>query len=226
MKIIAFGDIHGCPKATETAIKLSEEINATAVFLGDYVDRGPDSLKVLKLLIDAKRKHSNWRFLRGNHDQMLLDLINGKALPEDDLIINLPTGEIGSSYRQTKDTYLKWLNSTSEFKKEVVKFLKNTEFYIEINQWIFVHAILNDSSIALTNKSSDEFIWNYQTDPIWEGKRFIHGHYTTDEAAYNNQGININTKCGYGGKLTGLLVDATNGNILQDYSISEEGILL
>ena len=73
--IIAFGDIHGCFNAALKAVQLANEEKAMAVFLGDYVDRGPDSIKTLEVLIEAKKRNPKWVFLRGNHDQMLLDLI-------------------------------------------------------------------------------------------------------------------------------------------------------
>ncbi len=61
-KIIAFGDIHGCYKAAERAIELAKKENALAVFLGDYVDRGQDSIKTLEILIEAKKQNHDWIF--------------------------------------------------------------------------------------------------------------------------------------------------------------------
>lgn len=53
-KVIAFGDIHGCYKAADKAVKLAEDLNLIAIFLGDYVDRGPSAVKTLQILIKAK----------------------------------------------------------------------------------------------------------------------------------------------------------------------------
>lgn len=209
---IAFGDVHGCYKAAETAIKLSEKLNATAVFLGDYVDKGPSSMKVLEVLINAREAHPDWIFLRGNHDQMLLNLINCQKHPE------------GYDDRTEKEAYAEWLLSPLEFQKRVVDFLITTQFYYEIKDFIFVHAPLKDSNVPLSLKSENELIWNYELEPIWQGSRFVHGHYTTKEITYKRQGININTLCGYGGVLTGLLIDTnTNQHIIVHYSISEDG---
>nr|WP_287935661.1 metallophosphoesterase [Algoriphagus sp.] len=81
--IIAFGDIHGCFQAAAKAVEISEELDTKAIFLSDYVDRGPSAVKTLQILIDAKMKHPDWIYIRGNHDQMLLDLIDEKAKPRD-----------------------------------------------------------------------------------------------------------------------------------------------
>jgi len=53
-KIMAFGDIHGCCKAAEAAVQLAKKEDAQSIFLGDYVDRGPDCIKTLEILIEAK----------------------------------------------------------------------------------------------------------------------------------------------------------------------------
>lgn len=220
--IIAFGDIHGCYKAAETAIELTKRTKAKAIFLGDYVDRGPDSIKTLEVLIEAKKQNPDWIFLRGNHDQMLMDLILGVIEPN--IEFKVPNGF--SSNEETTKVFLRWQSSSALLKNEIVLFLESTLFYYETTKWIFVHAPLKNSATAVSEKSEEELIWNYDLNPTWEGKKFIHGHDTVREPATDNNGTNINTLCGYGGKLTGLLIDVRMGSILQNYYISENGILL
>ncbi len=77
-RTIAIGDIHGCATALRTllsAIELSAE--DTLVVLGDVIDRGPDSRDVLEQLLAVSRNCSLVPIL-GNHEQMLLDAIDGK----------------------------------------------------------------------------------------------------------------------------------------------------
>src|SRR5258708_6703543 len=47
------------------------------VFLGDYVDRGEDSRAVLETLVQLRKEHENVVFLRGNHEQLMLDARDG-----------------------------------------------------------------------------------------------------------------------------------------------------
>lgn len=61
-KIIIFGDIHSCYEAANTAVKLAEDLEVQAVFLGDYVDRGPSCVKTLQTLISAKKNIPNGYF--------------------------------------------------------------------------------------------------------------------------------------------------------------------
>lgn len=77
MRTIAIGDIHGCSKALEGLLDI---IGPTAedrlVFLGDYVDRGPDSKGVLQRLIDL-RGYCQTVFLLGNHEIMFRGALRG-----------------------------------------------------------------------------------------------------------------------------------------------------
>ncbi|MBW3622942.1 MAG: serine/threonine protein phosphatase [Armatimonadetes bacterium] len=75
--IYAIGDIHGCHRQLIPALDeiASRDLRPeeTVVFLGDYIDRGNDSRAVVDSLMRWKEKHGNTVFLRGNHEQMLLD---------------------------------------------------------------------------------------------------------------------------------------------------------
>ena len=213
-KVIVFGDIHGCYKAANTAITLAEGLNVSAIFLGDYVDRGSSSMKVLEILINAKEKHPDWIFLRGNHDQMLLDLINGNKHPD------------GFDERTEKESYQEWQEQPIDFQNKVVAFIESTQFYYQTLQYTFVHAPLRDDNIPLIHKTQNELIWNYDLTPHWLVGKFIHGHSTTDEIVQTGLGTNINTLCGYGGKLTGLVVDLGMGAMINSFSISEDGRIL
>jgi serine/threonine protein phosphatase 1 len=73
-RLLAVGDIHGY---LDKLTGLMEQVGPTAddrvVFLGDYIDRGPDSRGVIEYLIDFRKRFPQTVFLRGNHEQMLLD---------------------------------------------------------------------------------------------------------------------------------------------------------
>jgi serine/threonine protein phosphatase 1 len=202
-RTLVFGDIHGCYLAADAAVKLAKKEKAKAIFLGDYVDRGPDSIKTLEILIEAKRKNPEWIFLRGNHDQMLLDLIMG--IQEPNIEFDVYAGR--TSNIETSRVFEKWKYLSASRKNEITKFLENTIFFHETNDWIFVHAPLKNSDIPIYEKSKEELLWNYDLNPVWEGKQFVHGHATTEKLVLRDKnGLNINTSCGYGGVLTGLLI--------------------
>lgn len=78
----AIGDLHGCADLLE---KMLQEISARSkrdplVFLGDYVDRGPDSAGVLKRVFQLQQdRPDDIVALRGNHEDMLLEFLDDPA---------------------------------------------------------------------------------------------------------------------------------------------------
>lgn len=76
----AIGDIHGCTSLIAKIlqkIETSEETNCPIIFLGDYVDRGDDVAGTLEQLSNLSLYcPERYIFLRGNHEQMLLDFLD------------------------------------------------------------------------------------------------------------------------------------------------------
>jgi predicted phosphodiesterase len=71
-RTIAIGDIHGCATALETLLEtLAPTSDDLIITLGDYVDRGPESRRVIDLLLDLEQRCELIALL-GNHDLMLL----------------------------------------------------------------------------------------------------------------------------------------------------------
>jgi len=71
------GDIHACPQELEallTQLRLQREDHV--VFLGDYIDRGPDARAVIELLLGMRADGvCQFTFLKGNHEDMFLDFL-------------------------------------------------------------------------------------------------------------------------------------------------------
>lgn len=82
-RYIAIGDIHGCLEPLQRLIEtLRPEPRDTLVFLGDYVDRGPDSKGVIDYLLALKERF-NAVFLLGNHEVLMMDYLAGLLAIED-----------------------------------------------------------------------------------------------------------------------------------------------
>lgn len=77
-QLYAVGDIHGHLDSLHKAMSLIEADggpDAPIIFLGDFVDRGPDSRGVVQTLLDGHEAGRNWRFVLGNHDRMFLTFV-------------------------------------------------------------------------------------------------------------------------------------------------------
>ncbi len=192
MKQIAIGDIHGCLKTLD---RLLEKLELTSdmhlVFVGDYVDRGPDSKGVIDRLIELKQYHT-CTFLRGNHESMFLEYLEDGI----DEIWSMNGG------RETVGSYL---NDEKEevFPDDHREFVQATEYYYETDEFFFVHAGLKpfltieenidqvDPEVFLWERSHlnvDEFSWE---------KTVICGHTPVSKPIDHPQLINIDTGCVY-----------------------------
>ena len=79
-RVYVIGDIHGCPREPEVLLQhleKNEGLNGDdlVIFLGDYIDRGPDTKAVVELMLDFRTRYPRTRYLKGNHEDMLLDFL-------------------------------------------------------------------------------------------------------------------------------------------------------
>lgn len=78
-RLIAIGDVHGCRDALATLLEtIAPAADDEVVMLGDYVDRGPDSRGVIDLLLGL-RERCRLVTILGNHEEMMLSVLQGKA---------------------------------------------------------------------------------------------------------------------------------------------------
>jgi hypothetical protein len=80
--VLRFGDTHSHPLAAGGAIPLGEILGTRGTFRRDYADRGPSSLCFLQALVRALVAHSGLGSLLGNHDLMLIQILEAFRCPE------------------------------------------------------------------------------------------------------------------------------------------------
>lgn len=200
-KYFAIGDIHGCISLLES---LWDEIESTfdrekdtLVFIGDYIDRGPDSREVVDFIIDLKNK-MNVICLKGNHEQMLLTyhLYNSY---KDFYLMNGGSSTV-MSYGLVDSDYGKRIDIPPEH----LDFFRGLVPYHETEDYIFVHAGLKPG-IPLQKQDPTDMIWirNEFIDSDYDfGKKIIFGHTPLPKPFMGPGKIGIDTGAVYGGKLT------------------------
>lgn len=128
-RTLVIGDIHGGLRALHQIIERAEvTTNDTLIFLGDYVDGWSQSPQVIDYLIDLGKKQ-NCIFVRGNHDELLLNWLNESR---DNLQWYNHGGEATvTAYATVSETK----------KKEHIEFLKSlVNYYLDDQNRLFVHA--------------------------------------------------------------------------------------
>ena len=207
--MLAIGDIHGCFTALTALWQIVQPSEQDAVvFLGDYVDRGPESKQVLDCLV-REAERPNRIFLRGNHEVMMLGAAENPFRPDS---------WRGCGGLETLMSYglQRKADWPAEIPEEHWRFLKNTLPYHETEKHIFVHACL-DPQVELA-KQDEGFLYWQTFEQLWphkSGKKVVCGHTTlaSGEIADVGHGVCIETGVAYGGWLTCL--DVHSGEFWQ-----------
>lgn len=204
---IAIGDIHGCHDSLVALLtQLEAYPNRTLVFLGDYVDRGPDSFAVIETLRHLALSRE-CVFLRGNHEQMLLDALMDPD-PQTWQMWMLNGG--GTTLRSYESRGMDIFSTAGH-----ADFFVATEMYHETDQFLFVHGGIDPhKSVAdnLATGDSYDFMWerrHLKNEPVWE-KTVVFGHTPMKDVLMHPRMVGLDTGCvfsdhGYG-RLSALLL--------------------
>jgi serine/threonine protein phosphatase 1 len=200
-KIFAIGDIHGCLGKFEALIQNidANPQNDTLIFIGDYIDRGNSSSKVVDYVIQLKSEYKKVVCLLGNHEYMLIRYLEG--LDED---IYLENGGIA-----TLHSYGIRLSDEPEKRKAKIprehrKFFESLLPYYETRNHIFVHAGLKPG-LPLRQQTMSDLLWIRHEFVEAEddfGKMVVFGHTPLSYPLIMPNKIGIDTGAIYGGKLT------------------------
>ena len=175
MSRFAIGDIHGCSVTLMNLLNtLGPGEGDTLIFLGDYVDRGPDSKGVLDQLMALPSSGIQTICLKGNHEVLM-----EKALPGDDpaaLDVWFRNGG-----EQTLQSYGLSSQQTQGFPQHYSDWIASLPTSYLTGSWICVHAGLN---LQIEDPLSDEhslmWIRNWFGEQAlarhFPGKRVLHGH--------------------------------------------------
>jgi serine/threonine protein phosphatase 1 len=197
-KIFVIGDIHGCfDKLCALMDKIP--INFTRdqlIFIGDYIDRGSGSIEVVDYLIDLQKQLPGTLFLKGNHEDMLINYLDGS----DRYTYLLNGGQ------RTLDAYLNHPNNPGEYPvpSAHLEFFNSLHFYYQTADYIFVHAGLR-KKVPLESQKKMDLLW-IRDEFIYSdfdfGKRVIFGHTPFKEPLVQTNKIGIDTGAVYGNRLT------------------------
>ncbi len=218
------GDVHGCfdelhalllklgyaitpqPDDAEFAYSVSHPDGRKAVFLGDLVDRGPNTPGVLRLLISMVAGGTGL-CVAGNHESKLLRKLNGR-----DVQI---THGLAESLAQLDA-------QPAEFKPQVAKWLDGlvSHYVLDDGKLVVAHAGLREemhgrgsgavrefAMYGETTGETDEFGLpvRYNWAAEYRGKAMVvYGHTPVPEPEWLNNTIDVDTGCVFGGKLTAL----------------------
>lgn len=222
MKYFVVGDIHGCMDKLTQVLSFWKKDEERLVFLGDLVDRGPDSLDVILKVMDLRVNHDAI-VLKGNHEDLFLNWLKAPD-DESDLYLNQGGAQTIDSffgkrvaYQQSPSQLAKYIQENFS---EEIDCLSSMKLFHETEKHIFVHAGVD---LHMKDwKNTNEKLFNWIRNPFIYGKNetgktIIFGHTPTrtihpdkvDDVWYSpcHTKIGIDGGAVFGGKLHALRIN-------------------
>ena len=229
MNIVAIGDIHGCIKQLLT---LQDKIfnypqynkeEDLLLYLGDYIDRGLHSKDVINHILQLQTEGVKSVFLKGNHEQFMIDYLFNKINNLSNWIMNgadqtfksydievaefIKDGLEDNNIDKLRDIFL------SKLTKEHVYFFKNLKLTYTMGDYLFAHAGINPEK-SLKDQDKMDFLWS-RSDQLFDKnfkfeKIIVHGHTPENEVINFPYRINVDTGSFFSGKLSCVCLNDKN----------------
>lgn len=217
-RVYAIGDVHGRNDLLEQLIdkiveddRQREALDSEIIFLGDLVDRGPDSAGVIDTAMRLKADARNVRFLMGNHEEVYLAAATGDE--KSVRFFNRIGGrETILSYPISMQEYVELdIEELAQripelFPQDHVDFIAGFEDQIIIGDYAFVHAGIRPG-IPLAEQRQKDLRWirdDFLSAQDAHEKIIVYGHTINDEVVETGTRIGIDTGAYYSNKLTAL----------------------
>ncbi|WP_323766376.1 metallophosphoesterase family protein [Marinovum sp.] len=216
--IYAIGDVHGQFDMLCRALEWIEADggpDARVVFLGDLVDRGPDSFGVIELLVRGLAEGRDWIALTGNHDRMFrrfledgtrhdARILSGKGWLHPALGGPMTLASYGVDVAEDRPEDALLAEARARVPETHKQFLATRKLLHREPGLIFVHAGLRPG-VPLDRQDEDDLVWI--RDAFLEETRpfealVVHGHTAIKAATHYGNRVNLDTGAGYGRPLS------------------------
>jgi len=207
--IFAVGDIHGENGKLGKLLELLpfEPGRDRLVFLGDYINRGPDSNAVIATLVELKKRVPDAVFLKGNHEEVLLRYAR-EGEPEDlRLLRRMGVEATLASYGDAPAAKLREL---AFMPPEHRDFLESLELYLRVDPYLFVHAGLPPGREPWECPPDSLLTCGglFLGEPSPKGVVVVFGHTASKTPILAEGKIGVDTGAVYGGPLTAVELPA------------------
>lgn len=228
-RIYAIGDIHGRYDLLRDLLRrieahsngLPSPRGLHVLLLGDVVDRGPDSAKVLRFLHDWSRNTQGQLMLLGNHEEVMLRVYGGEAR------LLTPWLRIGG--RETLESFGLKIPRREEredtsftkligevLPRELMDFVAGWPLTAQSGDYYFCHAGVKPG-VALNRQDRKDLIWirdEFLQSARDHGATVVHGHSISPEVDFQSNRIGLDTGAYKSGILSALYLEGMERQVI------------
>ena len=175
-------DVHGCSKTLTAIVNnlIRPTRNDELYFLGDYIDRGPDSKGVIDFLRTLQKDGYNVTPLKGNHEDMMVELYDAGHKEKNNLWYRIPDRnnknwmECGG--RATLSSFQ--VTQVRDIPENYIEWMRGLPYYTLLEKFVLVHAGLNfNNDDPFEDRRAMLWLREYEILPEKIGlRKIIHGH--------------------------------------------------
>jgi len=217
----AIGDIHGRLDLLQPLVEAimvdaaaSAAERKVVIFLGDYVDRGPDSRGVIRYLADLPADCGiEWRFLKGNHEEAMLDFLDDPSAGARwcEYGGDAALRSYGLKPPELKHKLEGWARVSADLDHKLTPreraFLENLELSLSVGDYFHAGARPGE---PLDRQSERDLMWirnSFLDSDVEFDKVVVHGHTPTREVHVDRRRIGVDTKAYDSGVLSAVRLE-------------------
>ena len=226
VRVYAVGDVHGClPELNRLLDAIDkdlagDQIESHLVFLGDLVDRGPQSAGVIDRILEHGLPTDRWDCLMGNHEEVMLNCLAGQIELYDSWLRYGGVQTLESYGLSATDIFAPTFDLPAAMLKAIppehIRFLESLKDYVQLGDYLFVHAGIRPT-VPLERQSSRDLRWirdgflEVETD---HAMMVVHGHTIVSEVDFLPNRIAVDTGCYVTGNLSALVLELDQKRVL------------
>ena len=227
-RVYAIGDVHGRHDLLVQLLNViiqhyptlhPEPSKMTLIFLGDVIDRGPESrrcLEVIQRLVDSAQA----RMLLGNHEDMLLASLDGNGVAQEAWLSNGGLATLSSYGIEPPDSSEDAFDFAARLQEaipaEQVRFLRSLDVSYSSGSYFFVHAGVKPGVRISRQDERDLFSIReeFTQSEKWHGQVVVHGHSIVDTVDVRHNRIACDTAAYATGRLSCVCLQETHVSVL------------
>ena len=226
VRVYAVGDVHGCLSELNRLLDAIDKdltgdpIESHLVFLGDLVDRGPQSAGVIDRILKHGLPTDRWDCVMGNHEEVMLTCSAGQIELCDPWLRYGGVQTLESYGLSTAEIFAPAFDLQAAMQKAIppahIHFLQSLKDYVAVGDYLFVHAGVRPN-VPLENQSSRDLRWirdGFLEDRTDHSMMVVHGHTIVPEVDFRFNRIAVDTGCYVTGNLSALVLEGDQTRVL------------